>query len=373
MGDAAINKTRLGGLNLSEKVRVGVVGTSKWWADWFHLPKLKDYPRAEVTAICGRNRERVEELAKKYEIPSVFTDYREMIEKGGLEALVVLTPDDLHYPLTMAALDAGLHVLCEKPLALNASQAREMYAKAEAVGVKHMVFFTYRWLPHYQYLKTLIDAGYIGRCFHCHMRYEGGYGRANQYGWRFDGKRGNGILGDLGSHMIHLAQWYLGDVVKVSAHLGTFVERSGPEGQPFEPANDSASLTLQFANGAHGTMHVSAVAHVGERGQEQEILFHGEAGTLEAQATYAGEAIRGARAEAKEFEALPVPDSFWGAADKSDSWSVFDKQPVGVRLFIDAILDDRPVSPNFYDGLKVQEVIDAAVESQRKGAWVSLP
>ena len=88
-----------------------------------------------------------------------------MIEKGDLHAIEIITPDDLHYPMTMDALDAGLHVLCEKPLALNAAQAKEMYEKAEAAGVVHMTFFTYRWLPHYRYLKELVDEGYVGRCF----------------------------------------------------------------------------------------------------------------------------------------------------------------------------------------------------------------
>ena len=101
---------------MPEHVRVGVVGTS-WWSDLFHLPLLTSHPRAEVAAICGRHRERADEMARKYGIPSVFTDYEAMIEQGGLQALVVATPDDTHHPIVMRALQAGLHVLCEKPLA----------------------------------------------------------------------------------------------------------------------------------------------------------------------------------------------------------------------------------------------------------------
>ena len=132
---------------MTDKVRVGVIGTS-WYADLAHLPRIKSHSRAELAAVCGRNRERAEEMAGKYESPLVFTDYRDMIEKGHLDAVIVSTPDDLHYPMTMDALDAGLHVLCEKPMALNLAQAKEMYEKAESAGVKHMVFFTYRWSLH---------------------------------------------------------------------------------------------------------------------------------------------------------------------------------------------------------------------------------
>ena len=92
---------------MSQHVRVGVVSTS-WWADMMHLPALKSHPQAELIAICGRNQERATEMAQKYGIPQVFADYNELIRKGGLDALVVATPDDLHYPVTIAALEAGL-------------------------------------------------------------------------------------------------------------------------------------------------------------------------------------------------------------------------------------------------------------------------
>src|SRR4051794_37152630 len=103
--------------------------------------------RATLSAICGRNRERDDELAAKYSIPQVFTEYHQMIEQGGLDAVVVATPDDMHYEMVMAALKAGLHVLCEKPIALNAKDAKTMYETAEAKHLKHMVMYTWHWLP----------------------------------------------------------------------------------------------------------------------------------------------------------------------------------------------------------------------------------
>src|SRR5687768_3073330 len=114
---------------MAAQVRVGVVGTSRY-ADLMHLPNLKSHPRADLVAICGRNQERAGAMAQKYGIAQVYDDYRAMLERGGLDAVVVATPDDLHYPITMQALDAGQHVLCEKPLALTAAQARAMYERA---------------------------------------------------------------------------------------------------------------------------------------------------------------------------------------------------------------------------------------------------
>ena len=139
-----------------EQVRVGVIGTSGY-TDFMHLPNLQSDSQANTVAICGRNRDRAEEMARKYDIPQVYTDYRTMLEDGELQAVIVATPDDQHYPVTMAALDAGLHVLCEKPFALQVTQVRKMLDKVEAIGIKHMIHFTYRWMPHFRYLHQESD------------------------------------------------------------------------------------------------------------------------------------------------------------------------------------------------------------------------
>jgi predicted dehydrogenase len=361
---------------MTNTVQVGIIGTS-WWADVMHLPSLKSHPRAELYSICGRNRTRAEELASKYAIPHVFTDYHDLIKHGNLQALVIATPDDLHYPITMAALDAGLHVLCEKPLALTAVQAQAMYDKAEAAGVKHMVLFTYRWIPIYRYVRQLIDQGYLGRCYHCNIRYLGGYGRDGQYGWRFDAQHSNGILGDLGSHMIDLARWFVGDIAKVSGQLTTFVDRPDPNGERLDAANDAAMVAVQFANGAQGTIHVSAVAHIGERGQEQQVILHGEEGTLEVACTFTGAELRGIHHDEKQIHPLAIPNELWGEVDRTKPYldqlfELFYKQSAGPRLFIDTIGGDGIAEPTFYEGLQVQAVLDAAIESHRSGQWVTL-
>lgn len=354
-----------------ERVRVGVVGTS-WWADEMHLPNLKSHPKAEVAAICGRNRERARNMAQKYAIPDVFTDYREMIAHGSLDALVVATPDDLHYPVAMAALDAGLHVLCEKPLALQAAQAREMAEKAVQKGVKTMTFFTLRGLPAHRYLKALLDQGFLGRCYHCHIQHFIGYGRSGHFGWRFDPQRGLGALGDLGSHAVDLALWYVGRIAAVSAQLNRFVERRDADGNVADAAWDAALLSVRFANGAQGVVHVSVVGHVGERGIQQQIVLHGEKGTLEVGMSLGKMRIRGVREGEPGFRNLLIPAHYWGASDRNNPFSVFTHLPVGDRLFVDAILNDQEVSPDFSDGARVQEVLDAAIESERSGSWVRL-
>jgi predicted dehydrogenase len=359
---------------LSEQVRVGIIGTSQW-AGMMHYPCLKTHPHAKIAAICGRNLNRAQEMAKKFEVPRVFVDYREMIEQGNIEAVVIATPEDLHYPMTMDALDAGLHVMCEKPLALNAKQAKEMYEKAESTGVKHMVMFTHRWWPHIEYLKKLIDDGCIGRCYHCdiHLLYE--YGRAAQYKWKFDRKRSNGVLGGLGSHMIDWARLFVGEIARVSAHLATFIERPGPEGQTLDPANDSALLAMEFKNGAHGVIYTSYVPYLGNRKFEINVTLHGQYGTIEAVFTALIAEIHFIQEDNNKFETISFPDYLIGDVNKADvspMFKIFVKLHGGDCLFIDSILEDRPAIPNFHDGLKVQEVMDAVIHSHRIGRWVSL-
>jgi predicted dehydrogenase len=289
---------------MTDQVRVGVIGTSGF-ADFMHLTNLRSHPRARLSAICGRNRERAAELAARHDIPLVFTDHREMIAKGALDAVVVAVPDDLHFSMVMEALYARLHVLCEKPLASDAAQARAMYEKAEAAGVRHMVYFTWPWLPHYQQMHGLIAQGYVGRPRHCSVSYLSDYGIGRegqyQYSWRWDGRRSNGVLGDLGSHAIHFARLYVGEITRVCARLDSFITRRDADGHAAQPANDAAVLAVEFANGAHGTIQLSAITHLADHFMEQRITLGGDAGTLESALTLANKSLRGARRDAGVF------------------------------------------------------------------------
>jgi predicted dehydrogenase len=360
---------------MSQKVRVGVIGTS-WYTDFMHYPAIQSHPQAELVAICGRNQQRAKEIAGKYGDPDTFSDYQEMIQDGDLEAIIISTPTDLHYEMTMFALDAGLHVLCEKPLAMNAEQAWEMYQKAEAVRVKHMTYFTFRWAPPFRYFRDLISQGYIGKFYLCEFRIPQGHGRRKKYNWFFDKTRSSGVAAEEGIHMADMARWLVSDIASITTQLAVFVDRPGADGGVIDPANDCATSLVKFANGAHGTFQVSGVAHIADRFVQQQIRLYGEAGSLELEVIYSGAEvgtiIRAARNQDDQFQNLEVPHSYWGDADPSNSMSIFTRNSVGTRQFIDAILEDRPVEPNFYDGFKAQQVIDAALKSHDKGCAVNI-
>ncbi len=200
-----------------------------------------------------------EELARKFNVPAIYSDYREMIASAELDAVVIATPDDLHYPMAMAALDAGLHVLCEKPIAMNAVQARAMYDRAEEKNLRHMAYFTWRMMPHYHYVYDLIQQGAIGKLITSQFDFQFSFGLSPKYTWRNDRSHSNGIVGDLGAHMLDLARYFCGDIVRVCGHLGFNIQRESPDGLPFDLASDSAIALLEFVNGGHGTLQVSTI------------------------------------------------------------------------------------------------------------------
>jgi predicted dehydrogenase len=364
---------------MPEQVRVGMIGTS-WYADSLHLPSLISHPNAVVTALCGRNETRASELAHKFNIPNVYTDYRALIDANVVDAVVIAVPDDLHYPMTLAAVDAGLHVVCEKPLALNAAHAREMAEKADAAGVKHMTFFTLRWFQHTQFVKELVESGAVGNSTHCQISYVHGNARQPQYRWRLDGERSNGILGDLGSHLIDLARWLNGDIVRVAAHLANHVQRFHEDGRPVVPTNDAALLNVEFANGSQGIIHTSSVVHTGGRGMEQHITLYGDQGTVEADFSFgnfgsgggSNMAVRTAKAPEGLFTDRAIPAHIWGDVPPDQNTEVFNRMPAGDRYFIDCILHNRPVTPSLWDGVAVQEIMDAAITSHNTGQWVNV-
>lgn len=362
-------------------VNVGIIGTS-WWADAMYLPALATHPHGKVTAICGRNRQAAQEIADRWQIPQVFTDYDEMIARGGIDAVIVSTPNDTHHNIVMTALDARKHILCEKPLALNYAQAKQMADLADERGVKNLVPFTYRHMPTNRYLKELVDGDYIGKPYHLNLRYNAGYGRSTNYVWRFDvSKAGAGAIGDIGSHFLSLAYWFFGDVTSVSASLGRHIPRATttPSGEPYPIADDMAMVMLDFANGAQGFVQASTISHEPTPyGHTHHLELHGSEGTLYSFVDWDKvQRITGARAdEPGGFQELPIPESIWGTARRDTVVNtykdVFRTQDFMTREFVTAITEDQPLAPDFQEGAKIQRMIDAAMKSHDERRWVDL-
>jgi predicted dehydrogenase len=358
-----------------DPVRLGIIGTGAW-AQLMYLNTLVGRSDVEVAAIAGRDPTRLADVADRYGVAGRYTDYRQLLNHPGLDGVVVVTPDDLHLPMTLAVIEKGIHVLCEKPLANSATDARRMLEAAERSGVKHMVLFTWRWQPHYQYLKSLFDQGAFGTVYRAQLSFLAGFAREREYQWRLDPRRSNGVTADLGSHLIDLARWFFGDVVSVSASLGTSISRSGIPGHEEGGGHDSAHLSLRFANGVLAVLDASTVGAWGDMVMKHMIHIEAERATVELEhilfGPHAGVTIRLIDGDQPTARTVPVPPEYFGASDPANPFDIYAKEPVGVLGFVAAIREDRRPEPDFGVAFEVQKVVDAARLSHHEGRVVRM-
>ncbi len=354
-------------------VKIGLVGTS-WWAESMYLPALADHPLGRITTICGRNRERADEVARDWGIDEVVTDADELIDR--VDAVIVASSNASHHPITMAAIERGRHVLCEKPLGLDATEADELAAAVDRAGLVSMTPFTYRFMPMARQLRHHLDEGFIGRPYHLDARYYTGYARDGDYQWRFDrAEAGSGVLGDIGSHWIDLALYLLGPIEAIGAVLATTVERDAkPDGSTYDVGDDTALLTVRFASGATGHLTVTAVCWTGTPfGQTHHVEIHGSGGTLQADCDWDTiQAVRGVRAgEPGPAQPLGRPDAIWAGlrtGSVHDTYrDVFRTTEAMTRGWATAVAEGRPVDPDLAHGALVQRIVDTALASAADG------
>lgn len=354
-------------------LRVGLVGTS-WWAEAMYLPALADHPDGAITAICGRNLAKAQEVAATWHIPDAYDDPDALI--GEVDAVIVASSNASHHPIAMAALGQGRHVLCEKPLGLTASQADELAAAAARAGVVTMTPFTYRFMPMIRQLRWHLDHGDIGTPYHLDARYYTGFARDGEYNWRFDrAEAGSGVLGDLGTHWLDLAIFLLGPISEIGAVFTSSVPRQErPDAAPYERGEDTAMLTVRFASGAVGHLTVSAVCWIGGPfGQIHQVDLHGSAGSLHAFSDWdTVQEIRGVRADEPGPPApLDRPDEIWRGLRTDtvhDTYrDVFRSTDAMTRGWVSAAANGWPIEPDLAHGAHVQRLCDLAATSAADG------
>ncbi len=360
-------------------IRVGVVGAG---IGEEYVAAFQRLPEAEVAALCARTHDRMDAVARKYGVARRYTDYVEMLANERLDVVVVATPNHLHHPITMAALHAGINVVCDKPLALDVRQAREMVQGARDAGVRHLVPFVWRFLPAAAYVKELVDSGFVGTPYHINAQYLNlGWGDIHgPMRWYYDrAQAGSGALGNLGSHAIDLIHWWVGEFSRVTAHLGTAVrKRWAADGRgPFSvEVDDVCALLGESVGGAQVVLNASLVAQVdrvkveiGVYGSEGSLVLHN---TLNAPDAAVGRVYGMSRGDTSP-RALRVPARLTagasrGPTDRAPLHGCFDQI---AAAFADAVIRGHKVHPGFEAGLAVQRVIDAVQRSARNGQWVT--
>ncbi|MCX8131810.1 MAG: Gfo/Idh/MocA family oxidoreductase [Clostridia bacterium] len=195
---------------MTDKIRYGCVGAGGI-AEYKHLNGYSKIDCVEISAICDNNTEAAKRLAEKYNIPNVFSDYKEMLHKTELDFISVCTPNFLHEPVTVEALKKGVHVHCEKPVALNSQEVQEMIKIKNLSGKKLMVALNNRFTNESYFVKKYIEEGYLGEIYHAKCGWRRKRGIPGKGGW-FTNKElsGGGPLIDLGVHFLDLVMYFMG-------------------------------------------------------------------------------------------------------------------------------------------------------------------
>jgi predicted dehydrogenase len=344
------------------------------------------WPR--LVAVCGRTEEAVAEAAVCFGYEGYYTDLQEMLEDERIQIFDNCASADAHAEPSIAAARAGKHVLCEKPLALNASDARTMWREAEEAGVKHMTGHNYRFVPAVRFVRELIEEGVLGEIYHFRARYlqEGGDNPQRPFGWRYDRSRGGyGALGDIGVHIIDLARFLMGEIEAVGAMTATFVKERPVPDQPGEmrevTTDDAFEAVVRFASGAVGTLEASKVA-TGRKNQNT-FEINGGGGSV----VFDLERLNELQVYVREPEVERVMGftdvlvternhpfyQIWWPHGHIIGWEHSFVHEV--EHFIRAVVRDEPVAPygaTFEDGYRALVVAEAVLESAASGRQVQI-
>lgn len=353
-------------------IRVGLIGSGSV-ACRIHLPGLRLCPGVEIVAVSSVD----EDAAEKTGVATVYRSWRELLDHPDVDAVVIATPNHLHHEMALAAFAAGKHVMCEKPLAINAAEAAEMLEAANRSRRVHMTAFTYRYTPSVRYLKHLVEQGELGAIRVVRASYLMALS-THLLGWRSSKDlAGSGVLADIGSHLIHLTQWLAGDIASVTARSRDFRNDKASD------VEDWIAFLAEFTGGASGTFEISRVCpgQGADITENMQIELYGTKGS----AVFALQDPWGLRIAvgeassdpAKLLERIEIPESFRkldgtprNPHEGEKRWTYRYDQAF---QFIQNVRKGVAEPPTFEDGLRCQKVLDAALESTRTGRWVNIP
>lgn len=351
-----------------DKVRIGIIGTGG--ISEFHRRAYEANPGVEITAACDIKEDRVGEYGKKHAIPFVCTDYRELLQRDDVDAVSVTTWNKGHAPISIEALRAGKHVLCEKPLAMNAAQARGMVEAEKESGNLLMVGFVRRFEEGANYLKNRIEQDKFGRIYYAKTGYVRKWG--NPGGWFGDSElSGGGPVIDLGVHVIDLIRYITGKPRAVSVSASVFnslgalpgIKGQGGDrsvdygkGEFKNDVEDGACAVIRFDNAMTLAFETSWTLHTGSN--QNYLNLYGDKG--------------GAQMEPK-LELYGVEDDYFTTTSPGLQPHTFEGIfQAEIDHFIDSLQGKCECRCPAQDGLEIMKILDAIYESGRTGKEVIL-
>jgi predicted dehydrogenase len=318
----------------------------------------------QLVAIAGRNEEAVAEAAGRYGFAEHVTDWRALVSDDRVGLFDNSGPNNLHAEPTIAAAEAGKHVICEKPLGRDAAESFETWQRVAATGVKHMCAFNYRFVPAVRLARQIIESGELGDVQHFRGAYLQEWGTTEGDIWRFQKDvAGSGALGDLGAHVIDLARYLVGEVAAVSALTATF--------QPGRDVDDAVEAAVAFQSGAVGTIEASRFCQGRKNHFTWEI--NGSKGSLafdleRLNELQYSEGNAGFRTVLVSEADHPFWEHWWPQGHMIGWEHSFVHE---LHHLLTAIRDDSDIAPHgatLEDGYKAAEICDAMLRSAESGA-----
>lgn len=367
------------------EVGIGMLGYAfmgKAHSNAFNTIPTMIYPPPAIpklVAVAGRNEDAVAEAARRFGYAKYYTDWRDMLADEDVELFDNGGPNNAHAEPSIAAAEAGKHVLCEKPLGRTAEESKEMLDAVQKAGVKHMVAFNYRFVPAIRQIRMLIDAGALGQIYHFRATYLQEWIMPHYNTpliWRLQKPlAGSGALGDLGAHIIDIGRYLLGDVSSVSAMTKTFIKerpKVDESGMGEVTVDDAFAAVMEFENGALGTVEASRFAAGRKNGMGFELNC--EKGSVRFNLERLNELeVFWNDDEPKEtrgFHNVLVSEpyhpwwEYWWPQGHMIGWEhTFVHE---ISHFLDCIVNDKDVSPigaDFDDGYRAAVICDAILES----------
>jgi predicted dehydrogenase len=364
-----------------DKIRVGIIGVG--WGTIVQTPAFRAVPEYDVVALCSRRPERVQEAGAKLGIEDTSTDWESFVKRGDLDLISICTPTDLHHDQTIAAVRAGKHVLCEKPVAIDAAEAKRMLDAAESAGINHAVDFEGRWLPDRLAVWDLVRDDFLGDNYLARVTTTADLwhpSHALQSDWMYDVSAGGGYLMGAASHDIDYLCALFGPPTAICADVHVSIpERVKADGSPLHvSADDTSTVLMRFASGAVASVSVSVMGF----GIDRKLLeLYGSNGAIEIDTTLmkgnagpmtitAVSVEDGGRNEIAASQRAPrsgaeIPARKAGAAINAMALMLEDWLPA---------FDGKPAPgvPTLRDGYIAASVIDAAHRSSDGEGWVTL-
>jgi predicted dehydrogenase len=360
---------------MNGKVGIGIIGTG--FARRVQIPAFLACDNARIVSVASGHLENAESAAREFGIGHFTGDWRQTVENENVDLVCITTPPNTHFEITLAAIESGKHVLCEKPMAMSAAEAREMTERAKEKGVLALVDHELRFLHGRRKALEMLRNGEIGKIRHAKANFRAPHrgDKASPWNWWSDKKAGGGALGAIGSHIIDSFNWFLdAEISQVFCQLQTHIkQRKTANGEMRDvTTDDEANLILRFADGdlttdATGNISISMTEYPK---YQNRMEFFGTTGAIRIEAR--GEVFLG-RADAADWTEIEVDlgKNVAGVPDTGFARGFINFAPA----IIEAILSGKAEiehAATFEDGVKVQKVIDAAHESNETDCLVKI-